>query len=480
MRSPSPIVSPARPTLPDLLPAPPDPARPPAPRSDRLPRARRYGHLVQTEWDRNFLNTAHFAKWFDAQQNEQPIQPGVLLVNYVRERIDAQNKAKAAHQQAQQAVADAHAQAQPQSQAQAGQVSQAQSNSNGGLFGGGGQNNGQPAPYLSTASHIYPNEGMGTVNPAALSGQASPATNGSVSTAPLKQQQVKKEAVKPTSRESTPAPTSAPNKSKLEPVPTLEWDAIQPSLTAAIRDDKLIKTPTVAANYLAKTISAFNIAAGRLTPWGDTSYVPPTGRIEVLKQLNRRAGLEFFQAWLRPDAAAGMEVFAGWLTGSVQTLKKEEVPENETKKDKAVREHKRARAKELEPVLGPLMVVSPVFFDLAAWSSALGALYTLVRSQYCPGCDLFAFGLKRMQLERDGWFGWCCEPRRSWALSGRCVASAGLARATPDATAGRPGPARSGAPLAADTAAHYGQQTRLEGKERALTMSLPLFSMPPR
>lgn len=95
--------------------------------------------------------------------------------------------------------------------------------------------------------------------------------------------------------------------------------------------DHITKIPTRTANKLIKILSMFTTSPTPLS--GDSSTVPPDGRLEVLSAIKTSATREFFSAWT--SESKGLALLEAWLKGSVHAHEKAKVksPDVDAEKD---------------------------------------------------------------------------------------------------------------------------------------------------
>lgn len=95
----------------------------------------------------------------------------------------------------------------------------------------------------------------------------------------------------------------------------------------ALSPKRFAAAPSATYNAIANLLDTFSItstgANKRLSRWGDSSDVPPSGRLSILTSMLANARGEFWLAWLEPEKSKnpskGMEILEKWLLSAVST-----------------------------------------------------------------------------------------------------------------------------------------------------------------
>ncbi|GAA5968312.1 hypothetical protein JCM3765_000387 [Sporobolomyces pararoseus] len=191
------------------------------------------------------------------------------------------------------------------------------------------------SPSMMTNAQSSSSSAPPVVNqPVASTSRASSVVNGPPPTASTSSK-------KPSSSSSTSSskPKSSKRSSSTGPSTSssLErWEKVWPDVKAQLAANRLQKAPASTAQRLLSLLSTFNHVEGptsTLSDWGDGSDVPPQGRKDVLSEMLKYAGDEFWKSLVQEgdtgkstSKSAGVELLSFWFEGASKGF--------EAKKDK--------------------------------------------------------------------------------------------------------------------------------------------------
>jgi hypothetical protein len=166
-----------------------------------------------------------------------------------------------------------------------------------------------------------------------------------------------------------------------------------PDVRTQLSAPRLQKAPTSAAQRLLSLLSPFNHVDGSsstLSDWSDGSDIPPEGRKEVLSELLKYAGEEFWRAWVQEgdtgsssSKSAGVELLSIWFEGASKGFEAKKDKEKLKGKETGAEEAERKRREVEQMTLALVLQVSSSLF-----SSIRGVpLVSLARTS---ACDNFA------------------------------------------------------------------------------------------
>ncbi|GAA5979985.1 hypothetical protein JCM5350_005986 [Sporobolomyces pararoseus] len=169
---------------------------------------------------------------------------------------------------------------------------------------------------------------------------------------------------KSSKRSSSTGPSSS---SSLE-----RWEKVWPDVKAQLTMNRLQKAPASTAQRLLSLLSSFNHVEGpssTLSDWGDGSDVPPQGRKEVLSEMLKYAGEEFWKALVQEgdtgkstSKSAGVELLSFWFEGASKGFEAKKDKEKLKGKQQAGDEEAEKKRKQVEETT--LVLVLQVFAKL--------------------------------------------------------------------------------------------------------------------
>ncbi|GAA5839546.1 hypothetical protein JCM3766R1_003575 [Sporobolomyces carnicolor] len=256
----------------------------------------------------------------------------------------------------------------------------------------------------SAATTISPSMMLHAQNsPATSTVTTQPVASSSRTASPVVEIPVRKKSTSSTSAASKArASTSTAAASSSVSTSVKRWNKVLPDVRANLSANRLQKAPTAAAQKLLHLLSPFQHVGGpssTLSDWSDGSDIPPEGRKEILTDLLKYAGDDFWQAWVREGdlsssnsaqssssssssaaskgVSLGIELLSFWFEGASKSFeaKKEKMKEKDNGTDDAERKRRAVEQMTLVLVLQVFAKLPVTFRHL----SALGSVAKRVR-----------------------------------------------------------------------------------------------------
>ncbi|GAA5981950.1 hypothetical protein JCM11641_006809 [Rhodosporidiobolus odoratus] len=238
-----------------------------------------------------------------------------------------------------------------------------------------------------------------TITPSALSTAQSPPI---ASTSSVSAKTTKSSTSSASKARAMSPPVSSSSKRSRTASPVIhnskDWTDFVPTLRQHLTSKRLSGAALSTAQKVVEGLAMFSHVdkSSTLSPWGDSSDVPPEGRAEILSQLIKYGKDEFWKAWVEvgkdgggssskgkeKEGAApgkvrsgGMELLQRWLEGaarSYSSASSKDGDEKEKKNDKAkAKNRKELEQYTLAPVLQVLVKLPLTFDHLVAYNVAV-------------------------------------------------------------------------------------------------------------